>query len=73
MAHIRKIGDKWRTEVEREGVRKSKRFLTKRAADLWAAEQAAAIVGSAGKPDYTHTVQDVVVARKQSFESFNHC
>lgn len=34
VAYFRKIDDKWRTEVERGGVRTSKRFATKKEAEL---------------------------------------
>ena len=37
MAYIRKYRDKWRAEVERNGVRKSQLFPTKTAAQQWAA------------------------------------
>ena len=57
MAYFRKIEDKWRAEVERSGRRISKRFRTKREAELWAAQQESVIVGSGGAP-YEHTVQD---------------
>lgn len=60
MAYIRKIGVKWRAEVERAGKRTSRRFHTKREAELWAAQQEAAIVASRDAPSYTHTVQDAV-------------
>jgi len=44
MAYIRKRGDKWRAEIEREGVpRYSKSFLTKAAAQAWATREEAAI------------------------------
>ena len=57
MAYFRKIEDKWRAEVERSGRRISKRFRTKREAELWAAQQESVIVGSGGTL-YEHTVQD---------------
>lgn len=61
MAYYRKMDGKWRVEVERNGVRKSRRFLTKREAELWAAEQEASIVNNSGKPSYDKTVADAVV------------
>ena len=56
MAYFRKIGDRWRAEIERNGRRISKRFPTRREAYLWAAQQESAI--TSGSPTYTHTVQD---------------
>ncbi len=58
MAYFRKIGDKWRAEIERNGKRTSKRFNTKREAQLWAAQQESAITSDA--PAYSHTVQDAI-------------
>ena len=60
MAYIRKVEDKWRAEVERAGKRVSKRFRTKREAELWAAQQETAIVQAAEKPHFVHTVQQGV-------------
>lgn len=60
MAYIRKTGDKWRAEVQRLGKRVSKRFHTKREAELWAAQQEARIVGVGDAPRYSHTVADGV-------------
>lgn len=39
MASIGKFGDKWRAQIARDGVRKSKVFATKREAADWAARQ----------------------------------
>jgi integrase len=41
MAYIRKHGDGWRAEVQRNGRRASKKFPTKREAQQWALEQEA--------------------------------
>lgn len=60
MAYIRKTGDKWRAEVERMGKRASKRFRTKREAELWALQQESSIADAAGKPHFAHTVQQGV-------------
>lgn len=44
MAYIRKRGDKWRAEIEREGIpRYSKSFTTKTAAQAWATREEASI------------------------------
>ena len=58
MAYIRKVGDRWRAEVERQGKRTSKRFRTRREAELWAAQQEAAIASGADVKIYDKTVQD---------------
>lgn len=42
MAYIRKVKDKWRAEIERNGIRSSKVHDTKREAQAWALEQEAA-------------------------------
>jgi integrase len=44
MAYIRKNGDRWRAEVERNGVRKSKSFRTKSEALQWAQAEEAEIL-----------------------------
>lgn len=50
MAYISKNGDKWRAQIERNGVRKSKSFRTKGEAILWAqAAEGEIIEGKAGK------------------------
>lgn len=41
MAYVRKHGDGWRAEVQRNGQRASKKFDTKREAQAWALEQEA--------------------------------
>ena len=41
MAYIRKYKDKWRAEIERNGIRSSKVHDTKREAQVWALEQEA--------------------------------
>ena len=41
MAYIRKVKDKWRAEIERNGIRSSKVHDTKREAQAWALEQEA--------------------------------
>jgi integrase len=41
MAYIRKFRDKWRAEIERNGIRSSKVHETKREAQAWALEQEA--------------------------------
>lgn len=48
MAYIRKQRGKWRAEVERKGVRKSKSFDTKAAATAWAAVEEADIISADG-------------------------
>ena len=60
MAYIRKTGDKWRAEVERAGKRTSKRFRTKREAELWAAQQETDFVSARDAPKYSRTVADGV-------------
>ena len=60
MAYIRKVGDKWKAEVERLGKRASRRFPTKREAQLWAAATEADIVRGSDKTVYTKTVRDGV-------------
>ncbi|WP_407496784.1 tyrosine-type recombinase/integrase [Pseudooceanicola sp. MF1-13] len=47
MATISKHGDRWRAQIQRRGVRKSKIFALKREAQDWANEQEAAILGGA--------------------------
>ena len=44
VAYLRKQGNKWRAEVERNGVRRSASFDTKTAANLWALQQEADIL-----------------------------
>lgn len=44
MASIKKSGDKWRAQIERHGVRKSRTFTTKVAAMLWAQAEESAIL-----------------------------
>lgn len=44
VAYLRKQGDKWRAEVERNGVRRSASFATKTAAQLWALQEEAEIL-----------------------------
>jgi integrase len=39
MAHVYKLGSKWRAQVNRNGVRKSRTFETKAAATLWASSE----------------------------------
>lgn len=39
MATVRKRGDKWRVEIYRDGIRKSKTCSTKAEAVLWGAEE----------------------------------
>lgn len=48
MAYVRKDKGRWRVEVERKGVRKSKTFDTKAAATAWAAVEEAAILSEDG-------------------------
>lgn len=49
MAYIRKSGDKWRAEVERNGVRTSKSFRTKSEALQWSqAEESTLLAAKAG-------------------------
>jgi len=44
VAYLRKQGNKWRAEVERNGVRRSASFDTKTAAHLWALQEEAEIL-----------------------------
>jgi integrase len=54
MAYIRRMAKGWRAEVERKGVRDSRVFPTKRAAELWAIEREKAILdGASSKPRRT--------------------
>lgn len=55
MAYFRKLKTGWRVEVERAGVRASKMFQTKAAAQAWAVEEEAKILRGIGKlyPDKT--------------------
>lgn len=55
MAYLRKVKNGWRAEVERKGVRASKVCDTKAEAQLWAAQEEAAILRGAagGYPDKT--------------------
>lgn len=51
MASFRKVTDgRWRAEVERKGVRKSKVFPTKQAAKDWAAQEEYLILNDDTKP-----------------------
>lgn len=45
MASIRKVGNKWKAEIERKGVRKAKRFATRQEAKDWAAREEFLITG----------------------------
>lgn len=47
MAYVVKIGQRWKVQIERDGVRKGQRFDTKAEATAWAAQEEAAIL--AGK------------------------
>lgn len=60
MAYIRKNGDKWRAEVERHGVRKSKSFRTKTEATLWAQAQEAEILSVKGGGFPKKTLADTI-------------
>lgn len=55
MATIRKMGKRWRADVKRAGVRRSKTFNTKNDATLWAIDQENVIADSDGAylPGYT--------------------
>lgn len=61
MAYSRKVWDKWRAEIERNGKRSSRCFPTKRAAELWASEQELRLTSN--EPDYPHTVKDTDLPR----------
>ena len=55
MAYFRKLKTGWRVEIERHGVRASRMFATKAAAQSWAVEEEAKIIKGSGKqyPDKT--------------------
>ena len=55
MATFRKSGNRWRADVKRQGVRRSKTFKTKNDAMLWAIEQEKVIIAADGDyiPGYT--------------------
>ncbi len=55
MAYYRKLKTGWRVEIERAGVRASRMFSTKAAAQAWAVEEEAKILKGIGKlyPDKT--------------------
>lgn len=60
MAYIRKDKGRWRAEVERKGVRKSKTFTTKAAATAWAAVEEAAIISDDGARFPRKTLADAM-------------
>ncbi|KQW02794.1 site-specific integrase [Rhizobacter sp. Root1221] len=60
MAYIRKQRGKWRAEVERKGVRKSKIFETKAAATAWAAVEEAEIITTDGARFPPKTLADTL-------------
>ena len=60
MAYIRKQGKKWRVEVERKGVRKSKSFDTKAAATAWGAVEEAEIIQTDGLQYPKKTLADAL-------------
>ncbi len=60
MASFEKTGSGWRAQVARRGVRLSRTFATKRAAELWAAEQERIILDGQGARWPRKTVRDAV-------------
>lgn len=60
MAHYSKTASGWRAQIARQGQRLSKTFPTKRAAELWAAREEAAILESSGRRWPQKRVQDAI-------------
>lgn len=67
MAYIRKYRDKWRAEVQRNGIRSSKLCDTKREAQAWALEQEAR--AKRARHGGNHTFGDAVDKYKQAVSS----
>ena len=59
MASLRKVGNVWRVQVARRGVRLSGTFPTKAAASLWAAEKETAILKGSWRGAGSRTVEDL--------------
>lgn len=59
MATIRKVGKKWRAEVRRKGVCRSKRFDAKRQAEEWAKEEERKIEKNPGV-DHSRSLRDAI-------------
>jgi integrase len=60
MAYFEKLAHGWRVAIQRRGVRKSRTFVTKRAAELWALEQERAIIDGEVQRWPPKTVQDAL-------------
>jgi integrase len=60
MAHYEKLAHGWRVAIQRRGVRKSRTFITKKAAELWAMEQERAIIDGEVQRWPAKTVQDAL-------------
>lgn len=60
MSHIRKINDKWRADVNKNGVRKSARFETKSAAKNWASQVESDIQGMRFANYGRHTFSEAI-------------
>ena len=60
MAHFEKLPHGWRVAIARRGVRKSRTFVTKRAAELWAMEQERAILDGEVQRWPNKSVQDAL-------------
>lgn len=60
MAYIRRYRDKWRAEVDRNGIRKSRTFFSKRAAETWARKLEQDIIDGQHNPDSARTVADLL-------------
>lgn len=65
MAYFRKLKTGWRVEVERAGVRASRMFQTKAAAQAWAVEEEAKILKGVGRPYPDKTLADALDRYRQ--------
>lgn len=69
MAYIRKSGDKWRAQIERQGVRKSATFRTKAEAVLWAHAEESAIIDESRATYPRKTLADAIDRYKRDVSS----
>lgn len=69
MAYIRKNGDKWRAQIERQGVRKSATFRTKAEALLWAQAEESAILDESKATYPRKTFADAIDRYKRDVSS----
>jgi integrase len=60
VAYFRRTKAGWRVEIERKGVRMSRTFVTKKAAELWAAEQERGIIDGEVSRYPRKTVRDAL-------------